>query len=174
MMLHALLQDRFKLKTHQEERQATPYAILPPKGELKMTKADPSERASCRADRDAVPKTPGATMAYTCVNTTMKELAKNIQQWAPAYFDHPAVDVTGLEGGWNFTIAWTGRNVLEGGGGNRGGVAAPPAGDGAALDPTGGLNVFQAIERQLGLKVEKGTHAVTVTVIDHVEQKPTD
>jgi len=173
MMLHALLEDRFKLKTHQEERQATVYAILPPKGELKMTKADPSERAGCRADREAVPATPGATAAYTCVNTTMKELAKNIQQWAPAYFDHPGVDASGLEGGWNFTVAWTGRNVLEGGGGR--GTTPAPAGDGgAALEPTGGLNVFQAIERQLGLKVEKGTHALTVTVIDHVEQKPTN
>jgi len=173
MMLRALLEDRFKLKTHQEERPSTAYAILPPKGELKMTKADPSERAACRVDRDAVPKTPGATMAYTCVNTTMKELAKNIQQWAPAYFDYPAVDATGLAGGWNFTVAWTGRGVLEGGGG-RGVAPAPATGDGAALEPTGGLNVFQAIERQLGLKVEKGTHAVAVTVIDHVEQKPTD
>ena len=124
-------------------RQATVYAILPPKGELKMKKADPSERAGCRADREAVPATPGATAAYTCVN---------------------------IEGGWNFTVAWTGRGVLEG----RGEDGAAAGGGGAALDPTGRLNVFQAIERQLGLKVEKGTHALTVTVIDHVEQKPTD
>ena len=175
MMLRALLEDRFKLKTHQEERQSTVYAILPPKGDLKMKKADPSERAGCSADQASIPKTPGATMAYTCVNTTMKELAKNIQQWAPAYFDHPAVDASGLEGGWNFTLAWTGRGVLEGGGGNRGGDGAPAGGGGgAALDPTGGLSVFQAIERQLGLKVEKGTHALTVTVIDHIEPKPTE
>jgi uncharacterized protein (TIGR03435 family) len=41
------------------------------------------------------------------------------------------------------------------------------------LDP-GGLTIFQAIEKQLGIKVEKGTFPVTVTVIDSMEQKPID
>jgi len=44
---------------------------------------------------------------------------------------------------------------------------------GAALDP-GGVTIFQALEKQLGLKVEKGTYSVPVIVIDSMEQKPID
>src|SRR5262249_6400474 len=53
MMLRALLEDRFKLVTHKETRPATAYAFLPPKGELKLKKADPSDRAGCRPDPGA-------------------------------------------------------------------------------------------------------------------------
>jgi uncharacterized protein (TIGR03435 family) len=103
-------------------------------------------------------------------NTTIEELAKNIAQWAGAYFDHPAVDATGLQGGWNFTLSWTPRPALENAGRPADGTAGAA---GVAADP-GGITVFQAVEKQLGLKLEKGTHPVSIVVIDHVEQKPTD
>ena len=54
------------------------------------------------------------------------------------------------------------------------GVGAGVGIGGRAADPSGGMSVFQALEKQLGLKAEKGTHPFPVTVIDHVEQKPTD
>ena len=99
MMLRALLEDRFKLATHKEIQQATAYAFLPPKGELKLKKANPSDRAECKPDPGAVSNTGGLPMvAFTCQNTTIEELAKNVSQWAGAYIDHPAVDATGLQG----------------------------------------------------------------------------
>ena len=169
MMLRSLLEERFKLVTHKENRPSTAYAFLPPKGELKLKKAEPTDRAGCRPDPGAIPaNTGGVPMnAITCTNTTIEELARNIPQWAGAYLDHPAVDTTGLQGGWNFTLYWTPRAALE--------TARPAdaAGGGAALDP-GGITVFQAVEKQLGLKLEKGTHPVPVVVIDHIEQKPID
>ena len=39
--------------------------------------------------------------------------ATSVSQWANAYFDHPAVDTTGLQGGFNFTGHWTPRGALE-------------------------------------------------------------
>jgi uncharacterized protein (TIGR03435 family) len=42
-----------------------------------------------------------------------------------------------------------------------------------AADP-GGFGVFEAIEKQLGLKVDKGTHPLSVIVVDHAEEKPVD
>jgi uncharacterized protein (TIGR03435 family) len=172
MMLRALLEDRFKLATHKETQQATAYAFLPPKGELKLKKASPSDRAECKPDPGAVSNTTGGLpmVAFTCQNTTIEELAKNISQWAGAYIDHPAVDATGLQGGWNFTLSWTPRQALENASRPADGAAGAA---GIAADP-GGITVFQAVEKQLGLKLEKGTHPVSVTVIDHVEQKPTD
>jgi uncharacterized protein (TIGR03435 family) len=43
-----------------------------------------------------------------------------------------------------------------------------------ATDPNGSLSVFEAIEKQLGLKLELQKHPMQVLVIDHVETKPTD
>jgi uncharacterized protein (TIGR03435 family) len=51
--------------------------------------------------------------------------------------------------------------------GAAGGPSAPP-------DPSGGLTIFEAVEKQLGLKLEKQKRSVQVTVIDHIEQKPTE
>jgi uncharacterized protein (TIGR03435 family) len=43
-----------------------------------------------------------------------------------------------------------------------------------ASDPSGAVTLFEAIEKQLGLKLEKQKRPASVLVIDHVEQKPTD
>jgi uncharacterized protein (TIGR03435 family) len=36
------------------------------------------------------------------------------------------------------------------------------------------LNIFEAMEKQLGLKLEMHKRPMPVTVIDHIEQKPTE
>jgi uncharacterized protein (TIGR03435 family) len=59
-----------------------------------------------------------------------------------------------------------GDPVAAGGGG---GAAVP-----TASDPTGGYTLFEAIEKQLGLKLEKQKRSLPVIVIDHLEQKPTE
>jgi len=170
-MLRTLLEERFKLVTHKENRPVTAYALLPPKGEAKLKKADPSERANCRPDPSAIPANTGGVpmQAGTCTNTTIEDFARILPQIAGAYFDHPVVDTTGLQGGWNFTIYWTPRGALE----QARPAPADPGAIGAALDP-GGLTIFQALEKQLGLKVEKGTYPTPVIVIDSMEQKPID
>ena len=43
-----------------------------------------------------------------------------------------------------------------------------------ASDPTGGYTIFEAIEKELGLKLEKQKRTMPVIVIDSIEQKPTD
>jgi uncharacterized protein (TIGR03435 family) len=166
MMLRSMLEDRFKLATHKEDRPVTVYALVA-KGESKLKKADGSDRAGCKPDPGAIPPNITAPMnAITCQNTTMADLVKNLPQWAGAYIDHPVIDTSGIQGGWNFTLMWTPRGALE----NRGGNA--PAGASTAASDPGGISVFEAVEKQLGLKLEKGTHPVPVIVIDHAEEKP--
>ena len=110
----------------------------------------------------------GSPWLYTCQNTTMAELATNLPQWAGAYVDHPFADATGLAGGWNFTLSWTPRQAFEN-------PARPAdAGGAVASDPTGGVTIFEALEKQLGLRVQKGTHEIPVTVVDHLEERPSD
>jgi len=54
-------------------------------------------------------------------------------------------------------------------------MPAPAArGEDAAPDPSGVLTIFEAVEKQLGLKLEKQKRTMPVIVIDHIEQKPTE
>jgi uncharacterized protein (TIGR03435 family) len=75
------------------------------------------------------------------------------------------MDATGLDGRWDFSVTFS-RNA--GGEGMRDGDP-----DQAAV-PTGAQTIFEALERQLGLKLEKRKRTVQMVVIDHLEQKPTE
>jgi uncharacterized protein (TIGR03435 family) len=81
-------------------------------------------------------------------------------------------DSTGLEGTWDFTLSFSMNFMAFGPRG--GGDAGPAGGPAAPPDPNGGLTIYEAVEKQLGLKLEKQKRAVQVTVIDHIEQKPTE
>src|SRR5262249_35481989 len=148
-MLRTLLEERFKLVTHKENRQVTAYALQPPKGETKLKKADSSERANCRPDPGAIPANTGGVpmQAGTCTNTTIEEFARILPQIAGAYFDHPVVDATGLQGGWSFPRHGTPRGALE--------PARPGPADpvplGGAPD-AGGVATLHGLAELLGLE----------------------
>jgi uncharacterized protein (TIGR03435 family) len=165
-MLQNLFKDRFKLKTHVENQNATVYALVVDKGGPKMKKSDGSDRASCKPDPNAAPPNPNGTpqITWKCVNTTMAELADNLPTWAGGYFDHPAFDATGVSGGYDFVLSWTPKAQLHP-------VSANPNDASAASDP-GGMSVFEAVEK-LGLKLDQQKRMIPVTVIDHLEEKPT-
>ena len=162
-MLNNLLIDRFALKTHREQREITVYVLTAGKGKPKMTAAKDSDRTDCRPAPNAPPPMPGIRMTG-CTNTSMGELAENIQRMAPAYIDHPVVDETGIDGGWNFFIGWTPRAMLQQ-------VDNSNQPVGTAADPSG-ISFFEAIERELGLKLVKQTRMYPVIVVDHIEEKP--
>jgi uncharacterized protein (TIGR03435 family) len=48
------------------------------------------------------------------------------------------------------------------------------AGAGAAGDPMGGVSLFDAVDKQLGLKLVEQKRPVRVLVIDHIEQRPSE
>jgi len=54
------------------------------------------------------------------------------------------------------------------------GSSGAPGAAPAASDPSGSSTIFEAVEKQLGLKLEKQKRPMQVFVIDHLEQKPTD
>jgi uncharacterized protein (TIGR03435 family) len=174
LMMRALLADRFKLATHNETQPVYVYALVAPKGKTKLKKADESERATCKPSPGAIAGNPALTIAYTCQNTTMEQLAARMRMMAPGYIDHPVIDSTGLEGGWDFVLSWTGRGAFPNVGGRGGDAGQLAGGVATATDPNGGLTFFEAVERELGLKLESQKHPMPVLVIDHVEQKPTD
>jgi uncharacterized protein (TIGR03435 family) len=74
------------------------------------------------------------------------------------------VDASDIPGAWDLTLTFGGRAA-----GTRRGKT-----EGVAPDPTGSVTVWDAIEQQLGLKLESARRPMPVFVIDHIEETPTD
>ncbi len=164
-MLRSVLLDRFELKTHTETREVTVYALTVANGKQKMTKAGDSERAGCRNDPNAPRLFTNTSLTIVCKNTSMAELADALERTATAYIDHPVVDATGLEGGWDFMMGWTAKALLQP-------IPRPDGGQaGQASDPNG-ITVFEAMERELGLRLVRRKRTIPVIVVDQVNEKP--
>jgi uncharacterized protein (TIGR03435 family) len=181
LMMRNLLADRFKLAVHMEERPISAYNLVALKPKLKA--ADPAGRTRFKegpvtaADfkNDPRNKMPILGRFVTVQNMTLAQFGELLPNIAGGYIKMPVLDKTGLEGSFDFTLSFSVAGAFRGGpgGGGRGGQAAPPSGDNAA-DPSGAISLFEAVEKQLGLKLEAVKRPVPVLVIDHVERKPTD
>jgi uncharacterized protein (TIGR03435 family) len=168
-MLRGLLLDQFELKTHTENRQVTVYALTVDSNKPKMTQATDSERTGCKADPNAPKPFTNIQTMIACKNISMTELAQNLERMAGAYIDHPIVDATGLQGGWDFLIGWTPRALYQP-------VPAPNSNQTAGINPElaapSGVSVFEAVEKELGLKLVKQQRSIPVIVVDHVSETP--
>jgi uncharacterized protein (TIGR03435 family) len=169
-MMRALLVDRFKMTYHTEERPVSAYSLVSAKP--KMKKADPASRTSCKY-ANAAPGTPPGSQVFTCQNITMAQFADRLQNMAPE-LSWPVVDATEIEGGWDFSLTYSRNAGMMFGGGRGGDAGSAEGGMPAATEPTGVLNIFEAMEKQLGLKLEMHKRPMPVIVIDHLEQKPTE
>jgi uncharacterized protein (TIGR03435 family) len=168
-LLRSLLVERFGLKYHTEERPVSAYTLVAVKPKLK--KADPTARTHC-VNGNNPPGSPPGTQSMTCQNVTMDQFAEQLRGRGQG-ISWLVLNATGLEGSWDFTITYSNRAILAAVG--RGGDAPlPPGGIAEASDPSGTLTLFEAIEKQLGLKLEPGKRPMMVTVIDHLNQTPTD
>lgn len=168
-MLRALLADRFKMKYHTEEREVSAYSLVA--GKPKLKKADPNSRTSCKQVTGPGGPAPGSFL-WTCQNVTMEMFAERLQNMSFGAIAWPVKDETGLEGAWDLSLTFS-PNANMNFGPVRGGDGAAGAVPTAA-DPSGMLTIFEAMEKQLGLKLESQKRSMPVIVIDHIEQKPTD
>jgi uncharacterized protein (TIGR03435 family) len=176
-MLQVLLIDRFKMKVHMEDRPVNAFTLVAAGPKLK--KADSTNRTGCKEGPGLDGKDPRIVnpiigRLLNCQNMTMAEFAEQLPTLARGYIFTPVLDATGLQGAWDFTLNFSAADQLNGGGG-RGAPPPQPSGDAnAAPDPSGALSLFDAVYKQLGLKLEKQNRPVPVLVIDHIEEKPTD
>jgi uncharacterized protein (TIGR03435 family) len=174
-MIRALLVDRFKMAVHYEDRPMDAYTIVADKPKLK--KADPSSRTGCKTARAPIdPEQGPPPLVATCQNITMAQFAERLSTIAPNYVRYPALDGSGIEGAWDFTLSFrpVDPNQLAGGGGRNGGIKGGGPAVGVLSDPSGAVSLFDAMEKQLGLKLELHKRPEPVFVIDHIEEKPTD
>ena len=171
-LMLALLKDRFKLTYHTEQREVTAYTLVALKP--KMKKADPAARTWCKnpSQIPGAPPAPQGSQGLICQNVTMAQFADLLRGRAGG-LESPILDSTSIEGGWDFTLTF--NPILSLPAAVRPPEAGQPADSGAtASDPSGGYSIFEAIEKQLGLKLEKQKRSASIIVIDHIEQAPTE
>jgi uncharacterized protein (TIGR03435 family) len=177
-MMRALLAERFNLHAHIEDRMGDAYSLIAMNP--KLTPADPKSRTRCAEGpgpdgKDPRIANPILNRLITCQNMTMEQFGEQLQSIAGGYIYSTVLDKTGLKGGYDFTLSFsTVNNILNSGPPPSSGSAAQQnAMDVTAADPNGAVSLFDAVHRELGLKLEKERRPVPVLVIDQIQETPT-
>src|SRR5262249_28220680 len=130
----------------------------------KLQKADPENRTNCKlgAGTNAM-----LNRLITCTNMSVDDFAASLQNTASGYIHAPIKNATGIEGYWDFAVSFSGVNLLPGG-------RFDPNENSETADTNGSLSLPEAMQKQLGLKLEMGKRSLPVLVVDSVLDKPTD
>jgi uncharacterized protein (TIGR03435 family) len=155
LMLQNLLADRFKLVVHKDTKPLAGYALTVGKGKPKMKEAEGSGSPGCQGQPQPAPPAQVLYVVVTCRNMSMETFAQNLRGMGGPYFNNPVVDQTGLKGSWDIDLKFTPRQLLA----NIGSDA---------------ISIFDAVDSQLGMKLDLQKIPTPVIVVDRVNQKPSD
>jgi len=138
-LLQSLLEERFHLKVHREQKVALGYALVLAKGgsKLQPTKGGPALTAA-------------SGFELRLQNGTVEDLANTMWAWT---IKKPVVDRTGLEGMYDFDLKFMPQDG--------------PLYDDPRYSNL--PDIFTATQEQLGLKLVPQKVPVDYLVIDHVE-----
>jgi len=151
IMFRALLQDRFKLAIHREDRPKLVYVLSIGKHGSKLQASTGDGPGDCQGSGGGV-----TLITVKCKNLTAPAMAEQIRQMAGGYVDHRVVDETGLKGSYDFTLSWTARGRLR------------KPGD-ADYNPDNNISFFEAVEK-LGLTLMAQTHPASMVIVDRAEK----
>jgi bla regulator protein BlaR1 len=167
IMLGNLLRDRFHLRFHMESKSVSVYALRVGKDGPKF-KESPAKREENNGGLDAqgFPILPpdregmfgmpaNGEMHLTVQGVPMAEYASSLDSRA----GRPVIDETGLKGKYDFKIHFEFAGRPAG--------AAPVSAD---PHPT----IFDALEAQLGLKLESSTSTFPRLIVDSIDREPTE
>lgn len=176
VMLQHLLAERFKMTVHREPREIPVYQLVVAKSGIRM--ADTSAGLAPEApgtqaefDRDGYPNVQGGT-GFLVRNgrgkmqfrqQTMANVANALTGWV----DRPVIDATGLTGKYALTLAWIPESRVTS-------TAPAPAGPIPQASVPEGPNIFQAVQDQLGLRLEAKKGTVDMLVVDRAERHPVE
>jgi uncharacterized protein (TIGR03435 family) len=166
-MLQSLLEERFKLETHRETKEMDVYALLPWPGGLKLkpselridsktatamgTDGKPRQIVYFGGNANEVTVTAPGSSFLTFVGVTSRFTAR------------PLVDMTGIDGLYDFKIRFAPENV--------GGFPGPVGNGVVAADPAPTLS--DAL-KEIGLRIEKRKMPIDMLVVTHMEKQPTE
>ena len=188
-MLQSLLENRFQLKMHRETKPFSVYALVVPKGGLKMEALPPDPDGGDDPSNGAVDVSGGGGRgrnvsidlgkgsSFTLGDN--KVYAKKLSMTAFAdllarFEDRPVVDMTETKGNYDLTLEFTPedframmiRSAIAAG------VALPPEAlrllDGAS---DSGL---QTALQTVGLKLDSRKAPIETLIVDHAEKAPTE
>jgi uncharacterized protein (TIGR03435 family) len=159
LMLQNLLEDRFKMAAHREQRDTPVYELVIAKGGPKLKEVaepEPPPPPGPALDQHGFPNIPGGTGMRILADRGRIQFRRqamvHIAHFISTQVDRPVVDATGLKGQYALQLSWFKE---------RPGADALP-----------GPTIFQAVQDQLGLKLQPAKAKIDVVVIDRVERKP--
>ncbi len=153
-MIQKLLADRFKLTFHHEQREMSAFVLSVAKTGPKLT---PTQVNGTLPGLFISPGTGG--LALHAVNATIHDFTGFLQTLV---LDRPVVDATGLPAKYDLQVTFTPDDTEFNGHPPK----LPPTTD-ATVEAAPSL--FEAMQQQLGLKLEAKKTPVDVLTIDHVE-----
>jgi uncharacterized protein (TIGR03435 family) len=143
-MLQKMLADRFHLEVHREQRTMAVYGLVVDKKGIKFQEVP-----------DTGSRSNSNNNHYQGTAVSMANFATVLSR----RMDLPVIDMTGLKGFYNLKLDW---------------VPEPRGGADAASDASPGPRLPEALQDQLGLKLEHRKAPIEVMVVDRVEKVPTE
>lgn len=167
--MRTLLEERFGMKVHRESREMPVYELVIAKDGPKLeerSEAAPAPPPGPPVDRDGFPNLPGGTgmrlSAYRGRIQFRWQSMANLAHFISTQVDRPVLDATGLNGHYALTLSWY-RELPP---------SMAPSPDGTPTDPPPGPTIFEAVEQQLGLRLQPKKGRVDMVVIDDIEKTP--
>ena len=143
--MQRLLHERFQLKIHADTREMSAYILTVAKGGPKLQPGNGDPNVQQMSFGGAV----GQTMFGFGRNASISDFIGELQR---IVLSRPVIDRTSLTGRYDIRVHFTREDA------NATGLTE--------LAPNAAPNLFEALEQQLGLKLERGKGPVNVLVID--------
>lgn len=150
-MMRTLLETRFALKQHSEEKELACAVLLLGKDGPKLKPSDDQGESTFDGGKNGRP-------TVTLSRVTMHEFASALSD----PMRKPVIDMTELKGTYTFTL--DASNYMP----------PPPAPGQPREQEDEGYMVIRAIQDQLGLRIENRKMPIHMLVVDHIEKVPTE
>jgi uncharacterized protein (TIGR03435 family) len=168
-MIRALLEDRFRLKTHNEQRERNVYALVPSRADKKPGAGLRPVPDACKdaikdlATGKAPPRTGPPPCSFGGPPGTFIGTGVTIAMFANALRSHvgrQVVDRSGFAGSFDIEMTFDPASSAS---------TPPDAPPGPRTRDDTAPSIFTALQEQLGLKLESTRASVDVLVIDSAE-----
>lgn len=176
-MMQKLLVDRFSIKYHWGDQTQDGWVLMSDAPKMKI--ADPKTRTLCaygppegEKDMRSGADAPFDNQSH-CQNVTMDQFTDMLQILAKSEIKSHVVNKTGLTDSYTFTLYYT-RNTKLRADAAAAVAKAQQAGTDAPSEPVLGMNIQDAIKKELGLRLVKQPLTVPAMILDHYDKTPTE